>query len=1251
MRVKRLEIQGFKSFKDKTVIHFDHSITGIIGPNGCGKSNIVDAFFWVMGEQSYKHMRGSSSEDLIFNGSSKYSSLGLAEATLVMETDVIDNENAPAGATAQDIPVHLRTKEISVTRRVYRTGEGEYFINGTPARLKDIHELFMDTGVGAKGYSVIEQGQIGKIVNSKPEERRLLIEEAAGIAKYKARKKESLKKMEATQANLSRLTDIIQEIEKTLASLERQAAKARHYKKYKEELFDLEISWGSKKHKIYQRKLESLRLKKETLEQDLEGVRAELQTAENTIEIDRIGLITETKDAEMLQAKIQDIADNLSHERSALELSRQRKGDLTNQLQSLRTEQAELELSVSSDQARELEMQKEGEEADSLFQQISVEVKEMNAALVQLRSETETSRSQMNSSQQELRSTLSQISELTSKAAGLLSKAESAQAQTERLAQQLEGQIEKLTLIREEKEKLASSLTLLKDRRETLQAERKQQTEALQLDEQQVKTLEKDRDVSHRSLTQLKSKLQSLEELDAAHEGLADGPKAALDWAKANGKSDQIQPLTDALTVTSGYEFVLQSWLENRIEGLISNETAEDSVFLLPLLEQIRQDKQGRVSIQLLNSKEKVSSKPKTAFSNIRTVLEEQGFKVLGELSEFASPKPTQTQQPGRQEALTQFIDSVCVVESSAPLDNFLKSQSLSLLSGWSIVSQDGVVLEPEGLLRGGSLESSGIIGILRRKHSIEDLKTQVTVAETSHTELENALLAAQQNLELLRARKQATQEEFQTIEIEHAALQRDIHQTERALQEAQSHLTSIQQDHDQIKNEEQRAIEDREEIEFNLQDLISSRVELEENLSKSEGMLSEQDSNLRAQETELQTVRLKEVSLRERSISLKRELGAVKSLISDRQRRLLEISRTLDRASQEQDQHTGGESSLAQKIEELAHTLANNREELAAVKDRIEQFNARVNGAMEHIKTLHKGGDQRSTEANQVALEIEKLSGDLAHLVMNMEEKYGPGCLNRVAHAPVIHPTENIELVTPQESASPLEIEEESEELSPEEELELSEQIERLRERIRRLGEVNVMAIEEHDQLKKRYDHLISEKADLDRSLVNLQDAIQHINKTSEERYRKAFEAIAERFEKLFPVIFGGGSAKLSLVYAENSTDILEAGVDILAQPPGKKVSNITLLSGGEKALTAVSLIFAIFMVKPSPFCVLDEVDAPLDDANIGKFNALLKEMSAKSQFILITHNKKTMELNDTLYGVTMEEPGVSKMVSIEMH
>jgi chromosome segregation protein len=343
-----------------------------------------------------------------------------------------------------------------------------------------------------------------------------------------------------------------------------------------------------------------------------------------------------------------------------------------------------------------------------------------------------------------------------------------------------------------------------------------------------------------------------------------------------------------------------------------------------------------------------------------------------------------------------------------------------------------------------------------------------------------------------------------------------------------------------------------------------------------------------------------------------------------------------LDRASSEHAQQSGGDSGLEARIEQLTFTLAEKRELLAEVKDRLEQSNAKLQGALDRIKFLHKAGDEKNSETLSLALEIEKCSSELGHLIQNLEEKYGAGCLER----PVTSPIQE-EMTEPVVTA----------EMTAEEELALGEEVERLRERIRRLGEVNVMAIEEYEELKKRYDYLITERQDLERSIENLQEAIEYINKTSEERFRKAFEAIADRFERLFPIIFGGGQAKLSLVYPEGSTDILEAGVDILAQPPGKKIVNITLLSGGEKALTAVSLIFAIFMVKPSPFCVLDEVDAPLDDANIGKFNGLLREMSSKSQFIIITHNKKTMELNDVLYGVTMEEPGVSKMVSVQLN
>lgn len=1233
MRVKRLEIQGFKSFKDRTVVHFDHSITGIVGPNGCGKSNIVDAFFWVMGEQSYKHMRGSSSDDLIFNGSSKYSPLGMAEATLVLETDVVDTlSDAPSGATTQDVPIHLKTKEVSVTRRLYRSGEGEYLINGTTARLKDIQELFMDTGVGAKGYSVIEQGQIGKIVNSKPEERRLLIEEAAGIAKYKARKKESLRKMEATQANLARLTDIIQEIEKTLASLERQAQKARQYKKYKDELIDKEMTWGRRKNAILQERLNVLKAQRDTLEQDLLGMRAQLQTAENSTEVSRIQLLTETKEAESLQARIQDLASDLSHEKSALELSRRRQGDLTSQLEALEEEKEDLQASIETDTEKLAEQETQAQEVEQLFQAAAHESREASQALQGLRREVDEARSQLDRSQRQLMSGIQQTSELNSKSASLLGKIDSARSQSERLQSQLTEQEEKHQEIQEELEKAKGAYSELQEKRQFLQARKQEQAAQVQEQDQEIRQLEKAKEQALRSLTQIKSKLQSLEELDESHEGLADGPKAALDWAKSNGQVDQILAITDVLQVAPGYETILESWLENQLESLVT----KDSTLVLPLLEQIQKNQQGRVTFQLAHS---IQGQPKTGSKKQPSgaeSLKELGFVSHGKLSDYVKWESAYSSR------FDSLFENVFSVESLAPLPAVLESENTLLLEGMTLIAKDGTVFDSRGTLRGGSLKSSGAVGILRRKRTIEELKEQVQGAEVQSQTAEEAVLSAKENIEIIRAQLQSIQTEAQELEVQAAATQRDVHQTERALTESQKLLQNIKRDTSSMHLDSERAEEEREKLESQLETLLSARVELEDTIASLESNLSSKESVYQEKDQELQAVRLREASLRERSVSLKRELEATRSIKSDRERRFSEVNRTLDRATREQEEFSGGEEDLTQKIEELTFALAAARETLSQVKDRMEQANAQLNATLEQIKVLHKSSDQKSSEANHLAVEIEKISSELSHLVANLEEKYGPGCLI----LPILTEAANTE-GSEDSPGNPQSLAE----LTPEEEIALGEEVERLRERIRRLGEVNVMAIEEFEHLKKRFDHLLTEKTDLEHSLENLQNAIEHINQTSEQRFKKAFEAIASRFERLFPIIFGGGQAKLSLVYPEGSQEILDAGVDILAQPPGKKVANITLLSGGEKALTAVSLIFAIFMVKPSPFCVLDEVDAPLDDANIGKFNALLREMSVKSQFILITHNKKTMELNDTLYGVTMEEPGVSKMVSIEMH
>ncbi len=1227
MRVKRLEVQGFKSFKDKTVIHFDHNITGIVGPNGCGKSNIVDAFFWVMGEQSHKHMRASGSEDLIFNGSSKYSPLGFAEATLVLETDFADSENAPAGASVKDLPLHLRTKEIGVTRRVYRTGEGEYFINGVQARLKDIHELFMDTGVGAKGYSIIEQGQIGKIVNAKPEDRRVLIEEAAGIAKYKARKKESLRKMESAHSNLSRLNDVITEIERTLNSLERQAQKASTYKKYKEELLEKEMTWGRRKNRVLRVRLDDLRAKREVLEQELAGLKAELSTAEVSIESDRIEQLTLSKSTEALQAEISEKSSELTRAQSALDLSRRRQSDLSTQLEMLTAEKADLEVAIATEKEKISGLESENENAASEFSAAAERVSEREDDVRTERSSTEEARRGLDAAKRELMAGIAKSSDLTARIASLEAKAASAQTQIERLESQASSLEERVTTAREEAERVREAAAKVAETKTARQSAAAEAAQALETREASIKIARRELEDANRLLVKQRSKLQSLEELAAALEGYGDGPRSILDWAKENGKDSSLRALAEGLEIEAGYESSVEGYLEGKLETLVTHDASS----AIEALRALSSGSRGRAGILIAGSAASTSSStPET----VRKTLAAAGFSVEGQLSNFV--RPNAKLDGATADAAVRMLANAFVVESMDPLAAFLSGGSAGDLAGYSIVSRDGSAFDADGVLRGGAVQNDRSASLLGRKKSIEELTTEVAALETSFSSRENEVETLSAELEIFREKLATAREEFQAAQIETATIERDVQTASRQLQDALSNQELVAYELEEMRKEATQALSTKEASASEMEEIHSNRSILEERIATGEATLESLEAKLRESEEALSILKIQEAGLRERANSVKRELDSGLGLIRDRERRLNDVTRQLDRATNENEEHTGGDEEFVVRIEELTLALAERRREFAELRDRLEIVSTKVNGALGQIKELHSEGDARTSTANQYSLDIERMTADLSHLIQNLEEKYGPGCLDAPAVSP-IQEEMNDPVVTI--------------EMSSEEEQILSEEVERLRERLRRLGDVNPTAVEEYEEKKKRFDYLMTEKNDLLKSIDDLNEAIEHINKTSEERFRKAYDAIADRFERLFPIIFGGGQSKLSLVYPEGSNDILEAGIDILAQPPGKKVVNIGLLSGGEKALTAVSLIFAIFMVKPSPFCILDEVDAPLDDANIGKFNALLREMSSKSQFIIITHNKKTMELNDTLYGVTMEEPGVSKMVSIELH
>lgn len=1224
MQVKRLELQGFKSFKDKTVIHFDQGITGVVGPNGCGKSNIVDAFFWVMGEQSYKHMRGSSSDDLIFNGSSKYQPLGYAEATLVLETGLKEDQPHPVGATTQDIPIHLRAKEVSVTRKLYRTGECDYFINGMPARLKDIRELFMDTGVGAKGYSVIEQGQIAKIVQAKPEERRQLIEEAAGIAKYKARKKESLRKIEAAQGNLSRLHDVVQEIERGLASLERQAQKAKRYKEYKDELISKEMTWGRRKKKILDVQIAEMSAKRAELDEAVLRVKTELQTTENQISVLELKGVEESKRAEDAQAELQSHQNWLVKEQSELDLARRRREDLAIQLQSFESERSELENLIQTESNKIAERSHAVLIAEGAYQRLSERVITQEEELKKVRQDYYELKNLVETFKKNLLLGVSRASELQAKIASLEGKAESLRSQLQKAEEELSRHQG-----RYDEAKLEATLSAQKkhesqELRERAEGELKNAMEderslATEFKETQNQKLE-----WTTALTGIQSRLESLEELEKALEGYGSGTKAALEWGRERG----LEPLSQLIEVQSGFERAVEAVFSESLESILAPNFESAS----EVLSHLKEGKLGQAMFWInRDSSELTQAQTQERMDAFFSFLRENEFEVVGSLREKIT-----VQNTSLSGWVNKLLQGVVVVESMAPIAKLFERNLLSHLQGLALISLDGTYLDGTGLLKGGQKASEESTTILGRKRIIVELRAQVEEWKSKLDSISENLNDLSNRWEAKKALVSEMSQVLRKSELELVTSEQDHLQKEKSLKLISEEYNRLDKEKLSVHGILNQVEGDQVEAQGNLGGWDQEKHTLEEQIALKSQEHETLEQKQRALEEELSLIRVEEAQTRERLLSLRREDEGARAMLYDRERRLLEIQHQADRMSGEVLAKEEAAQVHEKTIAELNQRIYDQNQHFASLKNELAGLSQELQTKRERIKEFHQLNETRSSEVQQLMIEGERLNADLHHLILNLEEKYGPGCLERVVEAEGVQEQMDNPIITT--------------EMTQEEEKLLSEEVEELREKIRRLGEVNVMAIEEFEELRKRHESLTQEKLDLEKSIDDLNEAIEHINKTSIERFQKAFDAIADRFQRLFPIVFGGGSAQLSMVYPEGITDVLEAGVDVLAQPPGKKVSNIGLLSGGEKALTAVCFIFAIFMVKPSPFCILDEVDAPLDDANIGKFNALLREMSSKSQFIVITHNKKTMELNDVLYGVTMEEPGVSKMVSIAL-
>lgn len=1188
MRIKKIELIGFKSFKDRTVIHFDAGITGIVGPNGCGKSNIVDALIWVMGEMSAKDLRGSTMTDVIFAGAEGYAPSGMAEVNLTLE-----NDGGP-------FPVkYARHSEIMVTRRLHRSAESEYFINKEPARLKDIQEIFMDTGAGSKGFSIIAQGMIGKIITAKPEDRRMLIEEAAGITKFKARKRESQRKIQSTDQNLLRLQDIIGELKRQIDSLERQAQRAERYRTLKNRIEELDL-WVSSLQ------FNDLRAAAD----ECQKVFQELQALESQseAEVSRLGGEVEALRLRLLED------EKVIDEMQAQQFEKQ------SQVQKLELEIQSLKFEI--EQARRNEQM-----AGTLFQEQKARRDLLARDVSQLESQLETLRTEAHSLTEEFTFKNEKFSELqariteaddelTTNRRELFALGQTLSAIEGRMGE-LKNQLQSLNDRQDIEKNILAELQERRvefaDRWRKLQADHDRERQ-MQLDlASDVESYEANRKILQNQLNEKRaeveefkdklnevtSRLYGLENLQQSFEGFAEGVKNVMLWQKAKQQeihadgSISFRPVSEVVEVPAEYEVAMEAALGTRLQLLLSSST--DGA--LQAVDHLKNQHSGRSSFFLGGED--------VARPNLTETPVGEGVKAL--LCDVVHCSE------GDRTSVSFLLDGVAIVDSLRTALNLRPHYP-----GWTFVTQDGDTLGADGVLTGGSVEGADS-GVLRRRREIKEL-----------TEQKNEWAG---KLALAQAALKKIEEQIQTVTSDFEGAQKRKLDQEIRVTELRKDVERAETEHENAGMACQRQERTLAALTEQASELEKKISEIEANVLETRGKKEQTEAKVQELEHELQVARLgfdqrqaEVTDLQIRAARKNEELQGSERQLEVLRRQVGELDAQLGRMSEESEKNSTVATESQILLEERkigfergVSELETLRAEMACRRDEYERQAAELRRLEEKSAAAFKARNERQVRMNEAQMKFEQAKMKEQYLIDQVREKF-------MLNLPDIYQEKM------QREGDPSTAEAE---------------LKDLREKIGRIGEVNLSAIEEYEETKQRYEFLTKQQADLTESKAQLHRVIDRINRICSKRFKETFDLVNERFTKVFPVLFGGGEARLEMT---QDPDKDEQGIEIIARPPGKKMQNISLLSGGEKALTAVSLVFAIFLVKPSPYCLLDEVDAPLDDANVYRFNDLVREMAKRSQIILVTHNKHTMEVAGKLYGVTMQERGVSTMVSVDL-
>jgi chromosome segregation protein len=1173
---KRLEIFGFKSFADKVNIDFEPGITCIVGPNGCGKTNIVDAIRWVLGEQSAKQLRAGRMEDVIFNGSRTRKPLGITDVSLTLD----NSQNI--------LPIEYR--EVTITRRLFRSGESEYYINKSPCRLKDITELFLDTGMGTDTYSLMEEKKIDFILNSKPEERRTVFEEVAGIMKYKWRKEEALRKLESTQANLIRLSDIIGEVNRQISSLDYQVRKARQYQKYKGELKLLEIKRLLRDYTKLKEEFTQAEENLGSLSSQLGRLSSECKQKEDSTLQLRLQLKEKEEELIKTQRELFSISSEISRFEDRLLLGKERMEEIEGEKAQLR-EQIEngnnkitlLDEKISqteNDRAKLIKQLEEIKRAVSSKEEIlralierevhlSGSFEERKEALVELMNRTAQTRNRLINLELDRKSLLSRKEKLKTEQRRKCEEREMLEGEIsskkEELAREKErlGEIEeRKNLLLKEKESLMSSLKETVNRANELQ-----QKYSLEL-----------------------SLLQSSSELSRK--------EALVEEVLSRGFRGIYGTVRSLINFPSEYEATLERLLGERLQYIV----CEDTESALKVIEYLKKEKKGYLTF--LPIKELFTSNPGPVAPQAVSgalLLEKIGYEEK------------------YQKVMEFLLGSVFLVDSLDRVDRF---ESRSLQKGKThkeivYVTKEGDILTSSGILSGGSRES------LEENILVRDRKTKKLEKEASQLKEElDGTIAERSKLEEqisdLASQLEGNSALWQKAQISIAQLAEVISQKEELKKRHNSEINLLIDEQSIIEKDISGSATDFEQLSKDMKLGDTSEKEIQEiikELEKNHHSVAEQEKEEKEKLIEL---KIRKTQLEEKELNLQSE----KSHLGNERENLLNLIDQRKEALANLESKVMGIEEVKLSGEKEVSSLAESKDKLEIEQRRLEEEKEKINQKVQEEETVL---GQKKSELSRIQTDLtqERINSNRLSLELNQINE-------KLAEEFNISLDEALQMVS--QSTSP-----------PSEDY--VRDIEKLKHTIETMGPVNLAAPEEYEKLEERYKFLKSQEDDLIESSEDLRKVISKIDGTTRANFKKTFTNVQKNFQKIFTELFEGGEADLVLT---NEADLLETGVDIVAQPPGKKLQSISLLSGGEKALCAIALLFALFMVKPSPFCVLDEIDAPLDDGNLQRFTRLLKEFVNKTQFIVVTHNKKTMEMSDVLYGITMEEFGVSRLISV---